>query len=281
MKRTIETTIPTSSFGNLRLSYDGVEEWEKEDIVGEIMRMYNTYGETTMKKRDGSFERVETFTGETVLYDDLNHIYKDLDGNRLTSASTYKKLFEKPFDLDMMASKVAVKYGVPVATIKAMWKNNSIISTTFGDMIHKVMEQYYRHKEFACGDKNYHLPKSPLLKDILLSFPLLEANVLPEVMVSNVKEKKVGQIDGIEILGEKECNLLDYKSDVDIDKEKLRIHFIQLSFYADILKSFGWNVNKLKVCNYTSVPAEPWVIYEQDPFDLKELEESQKTSNKK
>jgi hypothetical protein len=84
----------------------------------------------------------------------------------------------------------------------------------------------------------YKEPKHPFLNKVLEDFPLKKEKVLPELLVSDIKNKRVGQIDGLVVIGEKKGKLIDYKSDAEI-KKNLPKHFAQLSFYAEILQSFG------------------------------------------
>jgi hypothetical protein len=268
MQFKLEATIPTQQYGNIRptVECDSVGDMHIAQTL--VESLWDRYGEQPLKVKNGTFAEVKTFTGETVLYDDKNHIYKDLEGNVLTSASSFKKQFEKPFDTALLSNKIGTKYGVPADVIKSMWNANSRISMTFGNAIHYTMEQYWRFKDVDCVDKNYHLPKHPILRAVSDTFPIRDGEVLPEVMVSSVKDKMVGQIDAIHVIGDKVCELWDYKSDAEIDESKLKTHFIQLAFYADILKKFGWTVDNVIVWNYT---ADGWVPYSQKPQDLKEL----------
>ena len=45
--------------------------------------------------------------------------------------------------------------------------------------------------------KEYHIPKHPFLKKAVESFPLKDAVILPELMISDVSSGFVGQIDGL------------------------------------------------------------------------------------
>jgi len=275
LKYKLKATIGLANYSNLQPEIE-LEGENLEDLhnkaMGHISSIWSKYGETSLKKKEGNFEKIITFTGETIFYDDENHIYKDESGNLLESASTYKKKFEKPFDLLMLSNKIAMKYGVDVELVKQMWETNGKISRTFGDAVHLVMEQFWRHREHGCEEKNYHLPKHPVLLNVVESFPEKEMKVLPEVFVSSVKDGLVGKTDGIDIIDneKKECNLIDYKTDAELDKPKLRLHFIQLSVYSHILSQFGWTVNKIKVYNYVD---GKWVIFEAVPKTLVALEE--------
>lgn len=280
MKYKITAVIPVQQYGNLQPSIEIDTSDIKEahtEAMEHINSVWSKYGTKPLEGRKadsmGNYAQIKTFTGEDILYNDDTHSYTDLQGNKLVSASGYKKQFEKPFPLDSMAEKVAVKNKIEDQVVKDMWASNGKISCTFGNVIHYAMEHYWRFKDSPCGEKEYHLSKNPLIRQIVKNFPEHELGfkdvILPEVFISSIKNKACGQIDAIHILCEKKVNLWDYKSDANLTKEKLRIHFIQLSYYARILKVFKYDINKIIVWNYT---IEGWKAHESEPLNLKELE---------
>lgn len=214
----------------------------------------------------GTFVELETFTGEKILYDEVNHKYKDLDGNALVSGSQYKKSLEKPFPAELMAGKVATKYGISPQTVSDMWNANGLISRTFGTALHLAMEQWFKYRDSGCEDKEYNLAKHPFLRGAVLSFPLKdEPNVEPECLISDVANRRVGRIDLLTITGDKEGYVEDYKSDADIGKN-LAGHYVQLSFYAKILIEKGWNIRGVRVWNYAG---NGWEVYESEVLIIK------------
>lgn len=246
--------VPTQQYGFLEI--EGTEEDRKEMEV-----LYNTYAETKLPFKTGTFIEIETFTGEKIRYNEENHVYEDMEGNRLVGGSTYAESKVKPFDKEMILPKVAKKLGVEAGTIDAMWSGNGNISRTFGTAVHAVMEQWFRYKEQGT---EYHLPKHPFLKNLIETYPRKDSTILPEVFVSSVKNRMVGQIDGIEITREKTCNLIDFKSDADV-KKNLEKHSYQLSFYAYILEKHGWTVEHLYIDNYTT----GWTTTEVERKEIK------------
>jgi len=246
--------VPTSQYAFLEL------EGAASDIE-QMISLGNRFAEK--KIVEGEYNGITTLTGETVYYNHATHHYKDVDGNTLLSGSAYAKSLEKPFDLKRMSAVIAKKYALPVETIADMWERNGNISRTFGTALHLAMEQNARHRKNGT-EKEYHLPKHPFLKSAVTTFPLRDADILPEVMVSDVSRRMVGQIDGIVVDGEKIGTIIDYKSDGDIEKN-LSKHFNQLSFYADILIAFGWTINGLQVWNYT----DTWNCYKSEVLPLK------------
>lgn len=239
-----------------------IEGTEKD--LKSMESLYNEYAETPLSFKKGIYKEVLTFTGEKVLYDAENHVYTDLEGNKLISGSQFKKQFDTPFDKEKIIPLVSKKYGVRADVIDAMWTANSKISTTFGNAVHLAMQQWFTFRGEGT-EKEYHLPKQVFLRNVVETFPLKDMLVLPELMVSCLKKKMVGQIDGLVVtnLEGKEGYLIDYKTDADVSKNLVG-HFIQLSFYARILQEHGWVIPKVEVWNFSS----KWEAYESEVIDV-------------
>lgn len=250
--------IPTQQYGFLELDGDISE-------IKDAERLYNQYAETKLQFSKGVFVEEDTFTGEKILYDEVNHKYTDINGNELISGSQYKKSLEKPFPLELMVGKVGTKYNVPPQTVADMWKANSVISTTFGNSLHLAMEQWFKYRDTGCDDKEYNLAKHPFLREAVMTFPLKDADAKPEVLVSDVKNKRVGRIDLITFNEDKSVYIEDYKSDADISKN-LDGHFNQLSYYAHILIAKGYKVSGLRVWNYAG---SGWESYKSEVKEIK------------
>lgn len=249
--------VPTQQYGFLEIEGDTTELKEAEII-------YNNYAEKKISFSEGVFIEEDTFTGEKIRYDAINHKYTDMQGNPLISGSQYKKSLETPFPLDMMAGKIATKYGVPSQTVVDMWSANGTISTTFGNALHLAMEQWFKFRDTGCEDKEYNLAKHPFLREAVMAFPLKDEKAKPEVLISDVANGRVGRIDLLTLAEKNEYYVDDYKSDADI-KKNLTGHFNQLSFYAHILIAKGKKVKGLRVWNYAD---KGWELFESPVLDI-------------
>lgn len=250
--------IPTQQYGFLEIEGDS-----QTDIL-EAETLYNRYAETKLKFKKGEFIEELSLTGEKILYNELTHQYTDLQGNPLLSGSAYKKSLEAPFDVEKMSAMIGEKNGISPQTIADMWSMNGKISTTFGSALHYAMEQWYTHRENGCGEKEYHIAKHPFLREAVTTFPYLKEKAIPEALVSDVKNRRVGRIDLIVLDGEKKGRIIDYKSDADI-KKNLKGHYNQLSFYAHILIAHGWSIPKLEVWNYAG---KGWEKFESEVLEI-------------
>ena len=70
-------------------------------------------------------KKIVTFTGEEILWDQDNHIYRDLEGNVLLSGSKYAEQLSPKFDMDVMLPKTAQAWGVDENELRSVWKMNS------------------------------------------------------------------------------------------------------------------------------------------------------------
>lgn len=253
-----------------------------ENDLPKIEKFYQNYAEYPLSFKKGVYKEFLTFTGETIRFNEETHSYEDLEGNKLISGSQFKKQFDEPFDKEKILPMMEKKYGVKSDIIDAMWTANSKISTTFGTAVHLAIEQWFKHNKNGT-QKEYHLPKQIFLRNVVDTFPLKNMNVLPELLVSCVKKKMAGQIDGLVITGEKQGYVIDIKTDSDIIKN-LTGHFIQLSFYARILQENGWVVPFVEVWNFT----DKWEASRSEVIDItkitkesiKEYEKSKKAGVK-
>lgn len=239
----ITMRIPTQVYGYLEV------EGAPTDLP-EMERLHKEYAEQKLTFKKGNFVEIETWTGEKIRYNEEAHEYTDIAGNPLISGSQYANSKVKPFDKEVILPKTAKKLGLGTAIIDAMWTGNGKLSRDFGSAVHLAMENWFRFRDHGT---EYHIPKHPFLKNLVESYPKKDAIILPEVMVSSVKNKMVGQIDGIEMLDivAKTCNIIDFKSDASI-KKNLPKHAIQLQFYKTILELKGWKVEHLFIENFTT-----------------------------
>lgn len=255
--------VPTVQYGYLQMH-------GTEDDIPKMVGLHNLYTDGALiKVSDAGWEIIETYTGEKIRYNDLIHAYTDMDGKKLLSGSAYKKQLEKPFDKQFIIPKVAKKYGIADADVDAVWKSNSSVSTLWGDSVHLAMEHYFRHKKNGCDEKEYHIANPPVLRDIVLSFPALELDIEPEVIISAVALGMVGRIDGLIIkdVKNKVASIGDYKTDADMDDKKRESYFNQLSYYAHILKAHNWTIENLIIWHYDT----EWHTYESEVKPLLQL----------
>lgn len=215
-------------------------------------------------------QQLTTFTGETILYNEQYHAYYSLEGKKLLGASSYAKRFGDTFNAAAIIPGLVTKWGLPADNIRQLWAINADISNNFGSAIHSAMELWFRYHKAGAHiqslrdmEHNYALPKNVHLRDIVLSFvdQFGDIDGVPEATLSAVAKGMAGRTDLIHLTGTRSCRVGDYKTNNDLDKDKLHKYQHQLSFYADILTHHGWTVEGLDIYHHdgqgwTHIPLE-------------------------
>ena len=155
--------------------------------------------------------------------------------------SSYAEHFAEPFDRPKWLKIKARQLKTTEEEVGAAWDLRGEMSRTFGTSLHKAMECWFKYRHIGYG-----LPKHPFLQAAVSTFPDRDLPILSELMVSDIRRRMVGQIDGYM---EKHGQILDYKSDASVEKN-LTKHFNQMSFYAHILMAHDFEVQELVVWNY-------------------------------
>jgi len=259
----VAATIPNVQYGNImpELTLEGGSEVEMIEKGNAIIKdLWRKYGMVPMTERDTRGEKRTSFTGEELFYNDDAHVYTDLEGNVLLSGSKFAAQFSPKFDLAMMLPKTAKAWGVDESELGAVWELNAKVSTEYGSSIHTALELWHRFKEMGAKvqehkslTENYALPKTKYLREIVLAFDAeYGTDAMAEVLISDVKQKRAGQIDRLAILNleDKVCRVQDYKSNADLDSKKMLQYQKQMSFYAWILMAHGWIVEGLDIFHW-------------------------------
>jgi len=248
MKYTLSATIPTGQYANLQPSI----EVEADDFAtahaeasSYIEQVWAQYGSVPLNKATGERKLLKAFVGGLVWYDSANHVYTNEAGDVYLSGSQYAKQFDKPFDGRAIAKKMADKLNVSADEIQAMWKLKSEVSMGFGTAIHAGLELYGRYDGLATTmEKTTHLHDHPIIKKAVEEFYIGRENEKAEyeVLIVDHDKKHAGQVDRLLILGDKKCQVQDYKTNAVMGKAKLATYWKQLNFYSDILRAGGWEV---------------------------------------
>lgn len=263
-KYKLTAVIPTTSYGNLQPSVEmeGENLAElKETSFEHIKEVWKQYGEKPMTDNFAGGVELDTFTGETIVYNDATHKYFDTKGNMLISGSEYAKTFTKPFNKEMLLPKTATAWKVSKDDLEEIWDLSGKVSTEYGTALHHALEIYHRFKDVGAKiqeakklEDNYVLAKLPPVRAAVLEFEeKFGLNAELEVLVSDVKNLRAGRIDRLEILDEKKkvCRIGDFKTNYEMTDKKLETYQHQLSFYAGILQEHGWTVEGLDVYHYS------------------------------
>lgn len=266
LKYTLTATIPTQQYGNISPSIeveaDSLEEAQAATYP-HIERIWAKYGvkplqTSEMKRVSSSRKLVKDIFGNEIYYDDSTHQYTNSLGEVYLSGSVFAGNSEKAFDAEMISGKMAIKNGLTnedAQAIRDMWRLKADASASFGTAIHAALELYGKYKQVAESvGKETHLHDNVVLNQAVVSFyeeyPVVE-NVGYECLVIDHKKKRAGRIDRIEYEDDG-VFVTDFKTNFDV-KKSIKKYWLQLSFYAAILKANGLVVKGLKIYHYNGV----------------------------
>lgn len=203
-------------------------------------------------------------SGAVAYFEPVEHIYRDADGEKYLSGSTYAGLFGYPFQADYQAERRAEILGVTKQTMLDYWKSKADIATSFGTALHNAMEHYGKYRELHLIDKN-PLGIHPTLMPIVEAFyrNRHHEKALYEAFVADELALHCGTIDRVVLTGHKRCIIEDFKTNGDLGKSfgpanlKAPADFLpntpygkyvlQLNFYQKILEEAGWTVERRRI----------------------------------
>jgi ATP-dependent exoDNAse (exonuclease V) beta subunit len=171
----------------------------------------------------------------------------------MTGVTTIIKQFVPIFDTDKWSKFVAQKDGKTQNEVLLEWKIKADNSIKKGKEIHKRMENYLKSFEI---EKNII---DPVLASYISGFQVV---IKSEEKIYNQDNSIIGIPDLIIFNGQK-VSILDWKTSEKIktnnkyekllsplqylDNCDLNIYSLQLSFYAYLLESQGFEINKLQI----------------------------------
>lgn len=225
---------------------------------------------------------------------DSGHIYLP----HYMSGSRFPRKFFKQFtdeDKERVLDYYEREKGVKREEVEAAWDMKADIATGYGTAVHAAMELYYNYNKV--GDKikgkdgvNKAFSKNPFFAHIVKTFveDLGPGNYLAEQFIWHEGLRFCGAIDLLEIVDKNTVIIHDYKSSTDVnhkvyqekdspfkkdvDNTQLGEYWLQLSFYAYILKRYGINTKELQIHHLDPERLvqgkRPWVHYTHDVVDI-------------
>lgn len=277
MKIELGATIPTTQYGNLQPRFE-IEVEDKDalktfkELEKRMIQIWDRYADKPLRtspealgSTTDDFVEVEAFVGGKIWYSASKHEYRNDKGEVYLSGSQYASSFDKPFDAQSIAGKMATKSGVPVQDILKMWEMKRDISNGYGTALHLAMQlygEYAKHSE--AFEKNYHIHDLAVFKDAVESFYASRGHEMAhyEALVVDHKRKYAGQIDRLANTAEvSEYWVEDFKTNAELDPKKLATYWKQLSFYASILRASGLDVAGLRIHHWDG---KKWTTIEHE-----------------
>lgn len=235
------------------------------------VNVYIEYEKKRKLVRSADAQLVKDIFGNEIFYDDNTHEYTNAVGEVYLSGSTFATQSERAFDAKTIIGKIASKFDLSSeesVLLQDMWTLKAEASSSLGTAIHAAIELYGKYKYLAEKiEKETYFHDNPILKKAVQLFyeeyPSLEG-IMFECLVVDHKTKRAGRIDRLEYVSDDEVYIADFKTNFDINKN-LKKYWLQLSFYAAILKANGLTVKGLKIYHYTG---DEWNTMASEVIDI-------------
>lgn len=225
---------------------------------------------------------------------DNGHVYLP----HYMSGSRFPRKFFKQFtdeDKERVLDYYEREKDVKREEVEKTWEMKADIATGYGTAVHAALELYYGHNKV--GDKikgkdgvNKAFSKNPFFAHIVKCAveDLGPGNYLPEQFIWHEGLRFCGAIDLLQVVDKNTVIIHDWKSssDVkhkvyqqkgspfkkDVDNTQLGEYWLQLSFYAYILKQYGINTKELQIHHLDPERLvqgkRPWVHYTHNVVDI-------------
>jgi hypothetical protein len=142
-----------------------------------------------------------------ITFDPVTHTYKNTStGAPYTSVTTLLGKYEKPFEADLLAARVAKREGSTPEEVKEKWRINNVESQEYGKKIHKAIENYLKTGS-AIGDS----------KDIVEAYVCMglvtsDDNVLSEEILYSHRYRIAGTADIVKLENKGTFSVFDIKT---------------------------------------------------------------------
>nr|DAW55329.1 MAG TPA: ATP dependent helicase [Caudoviricetes sp.] len=250
--------------------------------------------ERTMNLKNPTVYKSKVLGREITVGVDNGHIYLP----HYMSGSRFPRKFFKQFtdeDKERVLDYYEREKDVKREDVEKTWEMKADIATGYGTAVHAAMELYYNHHKV--GDKikgkdgvNKAFSKNPFFAHIVKTFieDLGPGNYLAEQFIWHEGLRFCGAIDLLEVVDKNTVIVHDFKTNdsvtkrvyqekdspfkKDVDNTQLGEYWLQLSFYAYILKQYGINTKELQIHHLDPERLvqgkRPWVHYTHDVVDI-------------
>ena len=276
---------------NISLKY---EKDDPEPISGATNDPAASQGPSTVNLKNPTVYKSKVLGREITVGVDNGHIYIP----HYMSGSRFPRKFFKQFtdeDKERVLDYYEREKGVKRDIVENMWEMKADIATGYGSAVHAALEMYFTH--YKDGDKikgkdgiNKALSKNVFMRYIVQTLvnDIGPGKYLPEQFIWHEGLRFCGAIDLLEVVDKNTVIIHDYKSSTDanhkiyqekdspfkkdVDNTQLGEYWLQLSFYAYILKQYGINTKELQIHHLDPERLvqgkRPWVHYTHDVVDI-------------
>nr|DAY30870.1 MAG TPA: ATP dependent helicase [Caudoviricetes sp.] len=254
----------------------------------------STEGPQSVNLKNPTVYKSKVLGREITVGVDDGHIYLQ----HYMSGSRFPRRFFKQFtddDKERVLDYYEREKDVKREDVEKTWEMKADIATGYGTAVHAALELYYGLNKV--GDKikgkdgvNKVFSKNPFFAHIVKCAveDLGPGNYLPEQFIWHEGLRFCGAIDLLQVVDKNTVIIHDWKSNdsvtkrvyqekdspfkEDVDNTQLGEYWLQLSFYAYILKQYGINVKELQIHHLDPERLvqgkRPWVHYTHDVVDI-------------
>lgn len=276
---------------NICLKY---EKGDPEPISGATNDPTASQGPQNVNLKNPTVYKSKVLGREITVGVDSGHIYLP----HYMSGSRFPRRFFKQFtdeDKKRVLDYYEREKGVKRDVVENMWEMKADIATGYGSAVHAALEMYFTHCKD--GEKikgkdgiNKALSKNVFIRYIVQTLvnDIGPGKYLPEQFIWHEGLRFCGAIDLLEVIDKNTVIIHDYKSSTDVnhkvyqekdspfkkdvDNTQLGEYWLQLSFYAYILKQYGINTKELQIHHLDPERLvqgrRPWVHYTHDVVDI-------------
>ena len=276
---------------NICLKY---EKDDPEPILDSANNPATSEGSQSVNLKNPTVYKSKVLGREITVGVDSGHIYLP----HYTSGSRFPRRFFKQFtdeDKERVLDYYEREKGVKRDVVENMWEMKADIATGYGSAVHAALEMYFTHCKD--GEKikgkdgiNKALSKNVFIRHIVQTLvnDIGPGKYLPEQFIWHEGLRFCGAIDLLEVIDKNTVIIHDYKSSTDVnhkvyqekdspfkkdvDNTQLGEYWLQLSFYAYILKQYGINTKELQIHHLDPERLvqgkRPWAHYTYDVVDI-------------
>lgn len=217
-----------------------------------------------------------------MIFDEKSHEY---DGGKYRSVTQFLNQFQKPFQKELIASRVAKRDNREAQEIIDEWDTNARMARDFGNAIDGAIHYWVEFNQ---------KPKHPFLEKVVNEFEKLSPErekINSQIIVANDELGIAGTPDQLYSTGKKKVILRDIKTYGEMQEESKYFFLdpishiqatnvnkarLQLSTYREMLEREGIKVEKLEIWHYNT----NWDVIEVDPIDINPLIDYQPKTKK-
>lgn len=280
------------NFGmNIYLKYEKDEQGPISDATNDPAA---SQGAQSVNLKNPTVYKSKVLRREITVGVDNGHIYLP----HYMSGSRFPRKFFKQFtdeDKERVLDYYEREKGVKREDVEVTWEMKADIATGYGTAVHAALELYYGHNKV--GDKikgkdgvNKAFSKNPFFAHIVKCAveDLGPGNYLPEQFIWHEGLRFCGAIDLLQVVDKNTVIVHDWKSNdsvtkrvyqekdspfkKDVDNTQLGEYWLQLSFYAYILKQYGIKTKEIQIHHLEPrrlmMGERPWVHYKHDVVDI-------------